>query len=90
MNALRLSRMRPLLRQSTRCASTLPHPHPQVNAQGSVVPLSNIEAQWEALSNSDKVATSLQLETLQKKDWKELTLQEKKASKHMLAYFIAA
>jgi len=44
-----------------------------------VIPLSNVEAQWETLSNEDKVATALQLEELQKKDWKELTLQEKKA-----------
>lgn len=80
MNALHLSHVRPMLLGSIRRASTVPHPHTQINGQGSIIPLSNIEAQWETLSNPDKVATSLQLEELQKKNWKELTLQEKKAS----------
>ena len=47
----------------------------------SVIPLSNIEAQWEAMSKEDQVTVHQQLEVLQKKDWKELSLDEKKAGK---------
>jgi cytochrome c oxidase subunit 4 len=46
--------------------------------------LSNVEAQWERLSKDDQVAVHTQLEALQKKDWKELSLDEKKA-----AYYVA-
>lgn len=47
----------------------------------SVIPLSNIEAQWDAMSKEDQVTVHQQLEVLQKKDWKELSLDEKKAGK---------
>ena len=43
------------------------------------IPLSNVEAQWAKLSSEEKVAVHEQLEVLQKKDWKELSLDEKKA-----------
>ncbi|EDR06441.1 uncharacterized protein LACBIDRAFT_163585, partial [Laccaria bicolor S238N-H82] len=46
--------------------------------------LSNVEAQWAKLSSEEKVAVHEQLEVLQKKDWKELSLDEKKA-----AYYVA-
>jgi cytochrome c oxidase subunit 4 len=46
--------------------------------------LSNVEAQWERLSKDEQVAVHAQLETLQKKDWKALSLDEKKA-----AYYVA-
>lgn len=82
MNALRLGLSRSsrpaVALRGIRAASTIPHT--TINSQPSVIPLSNVEAQWEKLSNEDKVATALQLEELQKKDWKELSLQEKKAS----------
>jgi cytochrome c oxidase subunit 4 len=39
-----------------------------------------VEAQWETLTKQEKIDTALQLEELQKKDWKELSLDEKKAS----------
>ncbi|KIJ44247.1 hypothetical protein M422DRAFT_75313 [Sphaerobolus stellatus SS14] len=79
MNAMRLARTGSTVLRGIRCASTIPHAHTTINGQGSVIPLSNVEAQWEVLSNADKVATALQLEDIQKKDWKELSLQEKKA-----------
>jgi len=45
------------------------------------IPLSNIEAQWELMSGEDKLSVHEQLEALQVKDWKELSLDEKKAGK---------
>ncbi|KAF8625750.1 hypothetical protein AX17_006776 [Amanita inopinata Kibby_2008] len=50
----------------------------------SVIPLSNVEAQWATLSNEEKATVHEQLEVLQKKDWKELSIDEKKA-----AYYVA-
>lgn len=43
-----------------------------------------IEASWKTLSPAEQEQTFKALEELQKKDWKELTLDEKKA-----AYFVA-
>jgi len=42
-------------------------------------PLYNIEAHWEKMSGEEKVTVHEQLEALQVKDWKELSLVEKKA-----------
>ncbi|KAK8845301.1 hypothetical protein IAR55_006014 [Kwoniella newhampshirensis] len=46
--------------------------------------LGNIEASWKTLPAEEQYEVYQQLEQLQKKDWKELTLDEKKA-----AYFVA-
>ncbi|WVF66263.1 hypothetical protein IAT40_001003 [Kwoniella sp. CBS 6097] len=46
--------------------------------------LGNIEASWKTLPAEEQYEIYQQLEQLQKKDWKELTLDEKKA-----AYFVA-
>jgi hypothetical protein len=53
-----------------------------------VIPLSNVEAQWERLSQDEQLTIHRQLEELQKKDWKTLTVDEKKAgtSKTVLLY----
>lgn len=45
----------------------------------SAIPLSNVEAQWATLSSSEQAAVHQQLEELQQKDWKTLSLAEKKA-----------
>ena len=45
----------------------------------SVIPLSNVEAQWATLSAEEKATVHDQLEVLQKKQWKELSLDEKRA-----------
>ncbi|KAF8630764.1 hypothetical protein AX15_002734 [Amanita polypyramis BW_CC] len=50
----------------------------------SLIPLSNVEAQWATISSEDKAAVHEQLDVLQKKDWKELSLDEKRA-----AYYVA-
>ena len=45
----------------------------------SIIPLSNVEAQWATLSAEEKATVHDQLEVLQKKQWKELSLDEKRA-----------
>ncbi|KAN0107027.1 cytochrome c oxidase subunit IV [Russula decolorans] len=55
-----------------------------VTAATSAIPLSNVEAQWATLSPSEQTAVHQQLEELQRKDWKSLSLAEKKA-----AYYVA-
>ena len=50
-----------------------------VTAATSAIPLSNVEAQWATLSPSEQTAVHQQLEDLQRKDWKTLSLAEKKA-----------
>ncbi|KZT43994.1 cytochrome c oxidase subunit IV [Sistotremastrum suecicum HHB10207 ss-3] len=65
---------------STRSASSAVRP----SSQQSIIPLSNVEAQWEKLSSDEQLTVHQQLEALQKKDWKELSIDEKKA-----AYYVA-
>lgn len=43
------------------------------------VPISNVEALWAKLSGDEKLAVHEQLEALQLKDWKTLSVDEKKA-----------
>ncbi|KAH7103629.1 cytochrome c oxidase subunit V [Auriculariales sp. MPI-PUGE-AT-0066] len=50
----------------------------------SAVPLSNVEAQWSRLSSNEQLEVHSQLGNLQKKDWKSLSTDEKKA-----AYYVA-
>jgi len=45
------------------------------------IPLSNIEAHWQRLSGEEKLSVHEQLEAVQLKDWKELSLDEKRAGK---------
>jgi hypothetical protein len=86
MNPLRLVRqplpLRAVLLGSrvVRHASTAPS-ITVINHSSSetALPLSNVEAQWETLSREEKLDMHHQLETLQKKDWKVLSIDEKKA-----------
>ena len=48
-------------------------------ANDAVIPLSNVEAQWEKLTADEQLTVHQQLEELQKRDWKTLSLDEKKA-----------
>jgi len=50
----------------------------------AVIPLSNVEAQWEKLTADEQLTVHQQLEELQKRDWRTLSLDEKKA-----AYYVA-
>ena len=93
MQAIRLAARRNgalLLQQhqqhQRRCLATATVGHAQAETTTTTsaarivpIPLSNVEAQWAKLSSEEKVAVHEQLEVLQKKDWKELSLDEKKA-----------
>jgi cytochrome c oxidase subunit 4 len=85
MNALRVAARHPAraLRHQ-RLASTIS----VVSHTSSVsaLPLSNVEAQWEKLAKEEQVAIYRQLEILQKKDWKTLTIDEKKAGAYRTAF----
>ena len=93
MQALRLARTSALRPAATalvgttqrRCLATATANHVDVQASAhsstrvAPIPLSNVEAHWERLSSDEKVALHEQLELVQQKDWKELSLDEKKA-----------
>ncbi|KAJ1307732.1 hypothetical protein OPQ81_001820 [Rhizoctonia solani] len=83
MNVLRASRIvaRPRALLAVRAASTTASP---IRSSNSAVPLANVEAQWESLSSEEQLEVHRELEALQKRDWKTLSLDEKKA-----AYFVA-
>lgn len=87
MQALRLARPRASLRPFARsiaasASGTHATASPASSASSSVIPLSNVEAQWEQLSHDEQLTVHQQLEELQKKDWKTLSIDEKKAGKY--------
>jgi hypothetical protein len=45
----------------------------------NLIPISNVEAQWANMSREDKYLVHQQLEEVMKKDWKLMSLDEKKA-----------
>ncbi|KAI1788366.1 cytochrome c oxidase subunit IV [Ganoderma leucocontextum] len=90
MQALRLARPRLPLRSGSRTlAAAATSAHGAAPAASSsahpVVPLSNVEAMWERLSADEQLTIHQQLEELQKKDWKSLSVDEKKAA-HYVAF----
>ena len=83
MQALRLARPRLPLRTPARAFAAAAHAAPAASTSSSsgptVVPLSNVEAMWERLSADEQLVIHQQLEEIQKKDWKTLSVDEKKA-----------
>ena len=91
MQALRLARpTRAILRPASSLvgargiaasanASASSSASPAATAPSSAVPLSNVEAQWENLNSQDQLAVHQQLAEIQKKDWRTLSIDEKKA-----------
>ena len=82
--AIQLARTRARFALSRRCMATAAaHPaaasSSSATASEAVVPLSNVEAQWEKLSKDEQSIVHRQLEDIQKKDWKTLSIDEKKA-----------
>jgi cytochrome c oxidase subunit 4 len=61
-----------------------------VTAATSAIPLSNVEAQWATLSPAEQTAVHQQLEELQRKDWKTLSLAEKKAGASICPHLISS
>lgn len=79
MHAARLVRpIRAANRQFSRSLSAAAAT-PTTRATEAVIPLSNVEAQWEKLTTDEQLVVHQQLEELQKRDWKTLSLDEKKA-----------
>lgn len=85
MQALRLARPRVSLRTVSGArtiaatANSAAHAAPQTTTTASAIPLSNVEAQWERLSSEEQLTVHQQLEEIQKRDWKTLSVDEKKA-----------
>ena len=81
MQALRLARPRlPLRSPSRACAAGAASAHaPAASSSSAVIPLSNVEAMWGRLTADEQLAIHQQLEEVQKKDWKTLSVDEKKA-----------
>jgi len=90
MLALRLART--ATRPARRSLATATASHAEVASSSSSsaapsvtasrvtpVPLSNVEALWAKLNGDEKLAVHEQLEALQLKDWKTLSMDEKKA-----------
>ncbi|KZT19308.1 cytochrome c oxidase subunit IV [Neolentinus lepideus HHB14362 ss-1] len=87
MQALRLARttrVTPLRVRALTTAAPSVASGSSSSTSASVIPLSNVEAQWEKMSSEEQLAVHQQLEAIQKKDWKELSIDEKKA-----AYYVA-
>ncbi|CDO68631.1 hypothetical protein BN946_scf184996.g62 [Trametes cinnabarina] len=90
MQALRLARPRLSLRPAHRAFAAAATSSPSATASAAsaslepVVPLSNVEAMWERLSPEEQSVIHQQLEEIQKRDWKTLSIDEKKA-----AYYVA-
>ncbi|PAV23578.1 cytochrome c oxidase subunit IV [Pyrrhoderma noxium] len=83
--ALQLARTRARVALSRRCMATAAvHPGAAASSSSAAIPLSNVEAQWEKLSPEEQLFVHQQLEQIQKKDWKTLSIDEKKA-----AYYVA-
>jgi len=82
LSSMRASALRIARRGLATAAAHPPHASPSsshVTPAASAIPLSNVEAQWGTLSPSEQTAVHQQLEELQRKDWKTLSLGEKKA-----------
>lgn len=81
--SLRPLSLRPLSFSSHRSVS-----HASEKGKGSaslgesIIPISNIEAQWNTMTEDEQALVHRQLEELQKKDWKSLSLDEKRAGKY--------
>ncbi|KAL4256051.1 Cytochrome c oxidase subunit IV superfamily protein [Pleurotus pulmonarius] len=85
----RISRLASQRATAVRCMATAAShvsasASPSSTLKHSAVPLGNVEAQWANLNQDDKSLVIEQLEELQKKDWKQLSIDEKKA-----AYYVA-
>ncbi|CAK9786256.1 cytochrome c oxidase subunit V [Cutaneotrichosporon oleaginosum] len=84
MSLLRIAASRAAApRLMTRAASSSVHVVSQ-STNASAPLLANIEASWSSLPASEQAEVYQALEEVQKKDWKELTVDEKKA-----AYFVS-
>ncbi|KAJ2921033.1 hypothetical protein H1R20_g16060, partial [Candolleomyces eurysporus] len=87
--AARASQRGVLTRRLATAAATHAEAHGAAAAasparKAAPVSLLNMEARWTQLTEEDQAAVHEQLEAVQQKDWKELSVDEKKA-----AYYVA-
>lgn len=84
MHAVRLFRpIRAANRQFSRSISAAAATTTTARSNDTVIPLSNVEAQWEKLTPDEQLTVHQQIEELQKRDWKTLSLDEKKAGTYI-------
>ena len=75
---------RPAILASTKRAfATTPATLPR--GEQSIIPLSNVEAQWATLSTEEQAIVHRQLAELQKRDWTSLSRDEKKAGQSVIS-----
>lgn len=99
-SALRLARRQALSSRSVACSPSVSTRQMATTTGGvhvvshsstestSAIPLSNVEAQWEKMSTEEQMQVHQQLEELQKKDWKGLTVDQKKAGQSLFHHFV--
>ncbi|KAH9810977.1 cytochrome c oxidase subunit IV-domain-containing protein [Melampsora americana] len=80
--ALQLRQSIPSLSANGQTYATIavPTDHSATGTSQSVPSISNIEAAWKEMTPQEQESIFHHLEGLQKKDWKQLSLDEKKAS----------
>lgn len=87
MQVLRLvpRTLRPLQYSAARCVATTANAA-DISASSSsaptAIPLGRVEALWDTISIEEKAALRSQLAEVQKKDWKQLSIEEKKAGEY--------
>jgi hypothetical protein len=80
MSVLRqLPRSFAVARRAASTSAPLTVSSTRTNASAPI--LANIEASWKSLPAEEQYEVYQQLEEIQKRDWKELTIDEKKAGK---------
>nr|ODN98908.1 cytochrome c oxidase subunit 4 [Cryptococcus depauperatus CBS 7855] len=79
-----LLKVRSLTTSARRYAAAAPLTVTSTRSNASAPLLGNIEASWKTLPAEEQYEIYQQLEQIQKKDWKQLTVDEKKA-----AYFVS-
>ncbi|KAG7442516.1 COX4, subunit IV of cytochrome c oxidase [Guyanagaster necrorhizus] len=89
MQVLRLGprSLRPLRYSAVRCVVTTASAvdiSASTSSAPTAIPLGRVEALWDTISVEEKAALRSQLAEIQKKDWKQLSIDEKKA-----AYFVS-
>lgn len=93
MLSLRLLRARAQTRGVVRLATTAAHPTITRTSSPSdveaAIPLSNVDAQWERLTPDEQLVIHRQLEEIQKRDWKTLSLDEKRAGDATPLFFLS-
>jgi len=79
----RLARQRVTVPHRSIATTVTSPPAPSLPSTTAPIRLSNVEASWTKLTPEEKASVHQQLEVIQKKDWRELSIDEKKAGKFL-------